>query len=171
MHVFKLAWLWLQIVGGVGAGLAALWLFTQAVFQVHFLAVQTGSMRPTFRPGDALIMQRTSIDQLQTGMIVSYHSSRNSKELVTHRLVKLSATSFQTEGDTLASPDPPVRASLLAGRVVAVLPGLGRALNWLRSLPGLVICVYLPALAIAVSELMRFEYAESSNHPYYLSET
>ncbi len=90
-------------------------------------------------------------------MVVSYRSSRNPRELVTHRLVYLRAGLAETEGDALTGPDPTVRATALVGRVLIVLPGLGRTLGWLRSWPGLITCVYLPALALVWNELGRFE--------------
>lgn len=154
-----MAWHWLQVVGAVAAGSAICWLAAQYVFHLRLLNVQTGSMQPTFRPGDALVMQRASGERLQPGMVVSYRSPRNPNELVTHRVSQvLPAThSFQAKGDALSTPDPVVRDSLLAGRVVAVLPGMGRALTWLRSWWGLAVCVYAPAAAIGASELYRLE--------------
>jgi hypothetical protein len=92
-------------------------------------------------------------------MIVSYKSARNPNELVTHRAVRVinGGESFQTKGDALTVADPTVRGSLLTGRVVAVLPGMGKLLDWLHSWPGLVICVYLPVTAITFQELYRLE--------------
>lgn len=149
----------MQAVGGVVAVLAIGWLLAQQLFGLKLLNVQTGSMRPTFRQGDALVMQRTRREQLAPGIVVSYRSPRNPNELVTHRVVRVlpGARSFQTKGDALSVPDPAVNDSLLAGRVVAVLPGLGRLLGWMASWPGLIVCVYIPAAAIAVSELARLE--------------
>ncbi|HSX15260.1 MAG TPA: signal peptidase I [Candidatus Saccharimonadales bacterium] len=171
MRLLKAVWLWLQVAGGAVAIVAVAWLAAQSVFHLHLLNVQTGSMRPAFRPGDALIMRRATATGIKVGDIVSYHSSRNPKELVTHRVVTLRNGSFQTQGDALRAPDPTVRSSLLAGKITMVLPGMGRLLGWLQSLPGLVVCVYLPAAAIAVSELARFEKQFSSDRIYRLVET
>ncbi|MEJ0073791.1 MAG: S26 family signal peptidase [Candidatus Saccharibacteria bacterium] len=156
MRILKAVWLWLQVAGGTLALIAVCWLAAQFAFHLKLLNVQTGSMRPAFRPGDALIMQ-AGREAPKVGRIVSYHSSRNPKELVTHRVVKAGSGSFQTKGDALTAPDPPVRDSLLAGRIIAVLPGMGRVLGWLTTLPGLIACVYIPAAVIAIQELIRLE--------------
>jgi signal peptidase I len=166
MRLVRVLWAWLQIAGGAVAVLAVCWLLAQSVFHLRLLNVQTGSMVPSFRPGDALVMQRVSTAKI--GDVVSYRSPRNRNELVTHRVVKTSAGSFQTKGDALASPDPAVHTSLLAGRVVAVLPHMGRALSWIQSWPGLIACVYLPALAVAAEELIRLERRYRSQ-PYHLA--
>lgn len=153
----RFVWTWLQIAGGTLAVLAICWLAAQYAFHLRLLSVQTGSMRPSFRPHDALIMQRTTPQQLRVGLVVSYRSSRNPNELVTHRVVRITPRGFQTKGDALSTPDPMVQNSLLVGRVAAVLPGMGTPLDWLHSWTGLVMFVYAPAAAIAVSELRRLE--------------
>jgi len=171
MHLAKVIWLWLQVAGGAAAVVAVAWLIAQSIFHLHLLNVQTGSMRPTFRPGDALIMRNTGAAGITVGDIVSYHSSRNPKELVTHRVVKTGQGSFQTQGDALQTPDLAVKDSLLAGKITLVLPGMGRLLGWLQSWWGLAVCVYVPAAAIAIQELIRFEKKFSSDRIYRLVET
>jgi len=170
MVLVRAVWHWLQIVGGVLATTAICWLAAQYAFHLRLLNVQTGSMQPAFRPGDALIMRQASRQDLHVGAIVAYHSPRNPSELVTHRVVKVVPGSFQSKGDALTAPDPAVRDSLLAGRVVAMLPGLGRPLNWLRSWWGLAICVYLPAAAMTASELRRLERQYARIRAYRLHE-
>lgn len=157
MYSVHVAHRWLQIVGGGMAALAITWLIAQAVLHLRLLNVQTGSMQPTFRPGDALVMRETNRDLPVVGSIVSYHSTRNPNELVTHRVVRVDAVtdSFQTKGDALTVADPPVRRTLLAGKAIAIIPGIGKVLGWLQSWPGLIACVYVPAAAIVVSELLQ----------------
>jgi signal peptidase I len=156
-YSLKFVWAWLQIAGGAVAAMAICWLAAQYAFHLRLLSVQTGSMRPSFHPHDALIMRRITPDQLRVGMVVSYRSSHNPNELVTHRVVRVTAQGFQTQGDALNMPDPMVQNSLLVGRVAVVLPRMGTPLDWLHTWPGLVACVYVPAAAIAISELRRME--------------
>jgi len=172
MRLAKAVWFWLQVSGAVVATLAVCWLTAQYAFHLKLLNVQTGSMRPTFNPGDALIMRQVSTTDLRIGMIASYHSTRNPNELVTHRVVGIfpEKQSFQTKGDRLSVPDPTVQDGLLVGRVVAVLPSMGRSLNWLRSWPGLVVCVYIPAALIGVGELYRLERVYVAQRIYHLPE-
>jgi signal peptidase len=170
MRLLKALWMWLQICGALVATVAILWLSAQWAFHLKLLTVQTGSMRPTFKPGDALLLQRVDSSALKSGVVVSYRSSRNPNELVTHRVsqVHQGQGSFQTKGDALTVPDPTVRDSLLIGRVTTVLPGMGKLLNWLRSWPGLIVCVYTPVGIIAVSELYRLERSYTKSRAYHL---
>jgi signal peptidase I len=108
-YSLKFVWAWLQIAGGAVAAMAICWLAAQYAFHLRLLSVQTGSMRPSFHPHDALIMRRITPDQLRVG------------------------------------------------RVAVVLPRMGTPLDWLHTWPGLVACVYVPAAAIAISELRRME--------------
>jgi signal peptidase I len=164
---YWLVW-WLQSISALVALVAGMWLLIAHLLGLQLLAVQTGSMCPSFCPGDALIMQKVAVTEVKPGAVVSYRSSRSPNELITHRLVADYAGILQTKGDALIGLDPPIRASLLAGRVVTVLPGLGRALDDLRSLPGLIICIYLPALGLVYSELKRFEVSWNAGRPYRL---
>lgn len=168
MRGLRILWIWAQVGGAVLATLAIMWLSAQWLFHLKILSVQTGSMRPSFSPGDALLLQRIQPSQLQHGTIVSYRSSRSPNELVTHRLVRVGQGSFQTKGDALTIPDPVVRDSLLVGRVTAVLPGMGRLLNWLRSWPGLIAFVYVPVGMVVAGELYRLERYYRSRHIYQL---
>ena len=169
MWLLRFTWHWLQIVGGIVATLAIAWLIAALVWHLKLLNVQTGSMTPTFRPADALILQKMPASKLKPGMIVSYKSSRNPNELVTHRVVTIGTKGFQTKGDALTRPDPAVHNSLLVGRVISVLPHLGKLLSWIQTLPGLMVCVYIPALAIITQELIRLERHYAKSHIYRLA--
>lgn len=172
MYVLRIILGWLKIVAGLMAAIAVAWLATQSVLHLHLLNVQTGSMRPTFQPHDALIMRPTRPNELRIGQVVAYKSPRNSAELVTHRIVRLlpKTNSFQTKGDVPGVPDPVMRDSLITGGVVAVLPGLGRLFTWVQTWPGLVACVYVPAVAITAGELRTFERTHKRAHFYSLSQ-
>jgi len=161
----------LRLMGVVLGVSALIWLLLSCVLGIRLLNVQTASMRPTFRPGDGLLMQKIAPTKLQPGMIVSYHSPRNPNELVTHRVVLVTTAAFQTKGDALSGPDPVVRGSLLAGRVVAVIPGLGRLLGWLASWTGLVIVIYIPVGVLVVYEVMRLRQYYRRTTKYTLLQT
>lgn len=170
MKQARFIWRWLQISLATVAMCAALWLAAQYMFGLRLLAVQTGSMEPVFRPGDALIMQKAGLASIKVGQIVSYKSPRNPRELITHRVVAIDyqRQRFQTKGDRLSVADPPVRAGLLVGKVINILPGLGGVLTWLHSWPALVLCVYIPGIAIGLSELLRLERYMHRWLPYQL---
>lgn len=170
MRLVHRSFYWLRLAALSAVVIAIGWAVVQATLHLSLLNVQTGSMQPTFNSGDVLIMQKVAPAQLQPGTIVTYHSPRNAKVLISHRLVEVDATdhTFQTKGDALGRPDPSVSDALLAGRVVAVLPCMGRILDWLQTLPGLVVSIYIPVAVMVWSELRRLECSFKRLKPYYL---
>jgi signal peptidase len=120
------------------------------------LSVQTASMVPTFRPGDALIVAPFSASQLRVGQVISYRSPHDPRVIISHRLISRgSAGQLTTAGDALHSHDPSFAPNRVVGRVVSVAPGLGRLLDWLHQPLGLVVVVYVPALGLAGLEIRR----------------
>jgi signal peptidase len=133
----------------------------------RLLSVQTASMVPTFRPGDAVIVQPVRLKQLRPGEVISYQSSENARLVISHRLVRINRQNgwLTTAGDALPTPDPAFPPSQLIGQVTTVAPGLGRLLDALRRPLGLVLLVYLPAAVVLGAELTHL--ARSYARPFY----
>jgi signal peptidase I len=112
-------------------------------------------MKPVLQPGDLAVSVKPA--RLQPGDIVSYRSSTNPQEIVSHRLIKNypSRGYVITKGDNLTQPDPAVPLSAVTGRTIKVIPKLGYLVDTLKSLAGMVGLIYLPALALASYELSR----------------
>lgn len=127
------------------------------------LSVQTGSMEPVLRPGDAVIVRAAGTRSLRTGDIVSYQSPRASQVVITHRLVSVSPVNgwLITKGDALAAPDPAFPPRRLVGRVIAVSPKLGIVLDDLRRPAGLLLGVYVPAATLLGGEIRRLANARA----------
>ena len=123
----------------------------------QLLSVQTASMVPTFRPGDALIVAPVSVRYLRPGDVISYHSPRDPAVIVSHRLVSIDrqAGLLTTSGDALQTQDPAFPPDQVAGRVMAVAPRLGLVLDTLRRPLALVLAVYLPAGLVVAAEVHR----------------
>jgi signal peptidase I len=121
------------------------------------LSIQTGSMMPTLRPGDAVVVSRASTAGLRCGDIISYHSPTNPGITITHRLQRVEPANgwLITKGDAASQPDSAFPPRLLVGRVVAVGPGLGRVLDDLHRPLGLALGVYLPAAGLVGAEGWR----------------
>jgi signal peptidase len=119
------------------------------------LSVQTASMVPTFRPGDAIIAERVAPRLLRVGDIVSYRSRLDPNVIVSHRIRALQAGQVITGGDALDRNDPPISYNAIIGRVSAVAPGLGQWLNRLKTPIGLALTIYLPALIILIDQARR----------------
>ena len=146
----------LMLAGYVGLVLTAGAMSVAVLKSEHIrlLAVQTGSMTPVLRTGDAILVRPLQAGRLHVGQVVSYTSPQNAKT-ITHRIVAIDRAHGQvtTRGDALGKPDTPIALSAVGGTVVVVLPQLGKLLDFARRPVGLALLVYLPALVIVVNEI------------------
>jgi len=129
------------------------------VFGYKFMHVLSGSMLPTFGPGDMIIVRLCPPESVQVGDIVAYMP--NHEIIVTHRvreiLTELDGEPglwFITQGDNNATPDfEPVPAVNLVGKYVMRIPGLGFVMGRLLNRPVLALLaallLILPAWPIA----------------------
>lgn len=102
------------------------------------VTVLSGSMRPTFSPGDMVIVVPEPVSSVRVGQVISYRVPTGIHQVETHRIVKIlhggAHPTIQTRGDANNWPDP-WTAKLegnTAWRMVAVVPHLGYVVNWLR---------------------------------------
>jgi signal peptidase I len=102
------------------------------------VTVLSGSMRPTFSPGDMVIVVPEPVSSVRVGQVISYQVPTGIHQVETHRIVRIlqggAHPVIQTQGDASNWPDP-WTAKLegnTAWRMVAVIPHLGYVVNWLR---------------------------------------
>lgn len=153
MRRFFKAFFYLILISIVCLSLGGLVLWKAEGLRLY--SVQTDSMVPALQPGDLAISVKPA--RLQSGDIISYRSSNNSSQIISHRLIKtfLRKGYVIAKGDNLNYPDPAVPYSSITGKTIKVIPKMGYAINTLRSPAGLIGLVYLPALALAAYELSR----------------
>jgi signal peptidase I len=103
------------------------------------VTVLSGSMRPTFSPGDMVIVTPEPVSSVRVGQVISYQVPVGIHQVETHRIVRILAggahPTVQTQGDANNWPDP-WTAKLegnTAWRMRTVIPHLGYVVNWLRS--------------------------------------
>jgi signal peptidase len=96
-------------------------------------------MRPTFSPGDMVIVIPEPVSAVRVGQVISYQVPVGIHQVETHRVLHIlhggPHPTIQTKGDANNAPDP-WTATLegnTAWRLVAVVPKLGYAVNALRS--------------------------------------
>jgi len=53
------------------------------------MTVLTGSMKPTFAPGDVVIAQSTPADSLQVGDVLVYRVPVGARQVESHRIVQI----------------------------------------------------------------------------------
>ena len=81
------------------------------------LIINSSSMTPMLRPGDAVVVQPVVWSALYPGDLVVVHCGG---ELITHRLISMDKDNLITKGDSSAYPDMPIPKDEFMGRVAAI---------------------------------------------------
>jgi len=102
------------------------------------VTVLSGSMRPTFAPGDLIIVRPEPVAQVRAGQVITYRLPFGSHQVETHRVIRVLRSGphpvIQTQGDANNWRDPWTArlTGRTAWRLVLVIPYGGYAINWLR---------------------------------------
>ncbi|SFJ80470.1 signal peptidase I [Cellulomonas sp. KH9] len=95
------------------------------------LTVLTGSMVPTYNPGDVVVVRgvKDAAAEVRTGDVVSFQPLPDDPTLVTHRVVEVRSTSdgprWVTRGDANGADDEPLQAKQIKAEVVYRVPYVG----------------------------------------------
>jgi len=119
--------------------------------------VLSDSMLPVISAGDLVITKEVDTEELKEGDVIAF---REGKSVITHRIVSVvedaGARRFVTRGDNNNANDPVlVRAALVEGLQVVVLPGLGNAALFLQTPVGMTVIVALPLILFTLYESGR----------------
>lgn len=92
------------------------------------LTVLTGSMEPTYAPGDVVVS--VPQEDYQVGDVVSFQPVSNDPTLVTHRIVGVQMGGpegpvYVTRGDANGADDDPIEEAQIMGEVVYSVPYVG----------------------------------------------
>lgn len=140
---------------------------------VKFFSVQTGSMEPNLSPGDLVLVRKKAASEYRVGDVVTFINPANRRETITHRIAERADESkqvvFTTKGDANTAADRPISENLIIGKQIASLPLLGHAIDFIRTIPGLLLIIWLPALFIVVGETRRLSAHYRSIRPYKYS--
>jgi signal peptidase I len=150
---------WIAILGALA--LLILVAIGPRVFGYQIEAVLSGSMVPTFRPGDAVLVTREATADVRVGQVISYKIPVGDHHVETHRIVRIisggSHPVVVTKGDANAAPDP-WRAKLEGAKVWrmrAVIPDLGTAIHDLRTPIAHALTMLVAPIIIVVLLLVR----------------
>lgn len=128
-----LRWLVVAFMLALGLTGAGFWHAGYRVYIVH-----TGSMVPTYKPGDVVIDKplRTAP---AAGQVITFRHDASTPDVVTHRVVDVtSAGLIHTKGDANATADVwNIKPTMVRGEVVRGVPRLGYLLVFLRQPAGL----------------------------------
>ena len=116
------------------------------------LTVLSGSMEPTYSPGDVIVVKGVTdaATEVNPGDAVAFQPVSNDPTLVTHRVVTKSfssnGTSFVTRGDANGADDDPIVGEQIKGVVVYHVPWVGHVSLWLGAHRGTAVLVVAVAL-------------------------
>lgn len=92
------------------------------------VAVQSGSMEPTFYKGDLLVLQGIDPNELKVGDIIVFSYPGGSTPVV-HRIIKINPDgTFQTKGDNNIAQLPfekRIEPDQIHGKIILIIPFLG----------------------------------------------
>lgn len=117
------------------------------------LVVLSGSMEPEISAGDLIVIRRQ--DGYKNGDIITFSDETF---YTTHRIIETEDDKYYTKGDANNVPDrEPVLLSEVVGRVVLVIPAVGRILLFLRTPMGIVCLLLFGLLVLFVTERVSHE--------------
>lgn len=122
------------------------------IFGWAYLHVITGSMEPAI-PTDSLILIHAQ-DSYAVGDIVTYVREGGTRS-ITHRIVEIWEDTVVTQGDANNATDERMQADTIMGKVLVIVPGMGKAILWLRSMPGILLISALGVALLFLPELRR----------------
>ena len=89
-------------------------------FGYTLFEVETGSMKPTIKPGDWIILKASK--DVKVDDIITYKQGKN---FITHRVIESYSNSYVTKGDNNNSKDNPITQKQVVGKVIKILPKFG----------------------------------------------
>ena len=128
---------------------------TASVFGVQAYVVQSDSMTPEFAAGDVIFSKEVNPEELVAGDIITFISrdSASYGQTITHCIREVTThngeLAFITYGIATGVDDgTPAAASDVLGRYTFRIAGLGSFFEFLKSVPGYIVCILLPFLVI-----------------------
>lgn len=122
------------------------------------LVVKSGSMTPTIRTGDVVVVRPIAPTEAQVGDIVTFQDPDGSGRLLVHRVRAIARhggkSYFTTQGDANTTQEHwqvPVDGTI--GSVVYRVPKLGFVVSWISTPAGRIGLIVAPALLLAFSLL------------------
>lgn len=129
------------------------------LFGLQMFVVKSGSMEPKIHTGSVVIDHKTG--NYGVSDVITFRVS-GSTDTVTHRVVAVkedsAGTTYQVKGDANNSPDPDaVPKANVVGKVKFSIPLVGYLVAFIKTLPGLILFVIIPATIIIYQELTNIK--------------
>ncbi|OTN75962.1 signal peptidase I [Enterococcus sp. 8G7_MSG3316] len=116
--------------------------------------VISGSMEPTLKVGDYVVVKAEDFDQLQVGEIITFEDEGM---MVTHRIISITDEGIQTRGDHNTVNDmKQVTEDKFVGRMAVHIPYLGHVMIWMQN--PLIFAVVLGLIAVRIAFLILWKH-------------
>jgi len=119
--------------------------------KVRMFTVLSGSMAPAIAAGSIAVSVPSG--EYQVGDIVTF-LPYSGKVTVTHRIVARNGNAFVTKGDANKTSDSdtvPLRS--ITGKIVAIVPFAGYLFALIRTWPGFIVFIIIPAVIVVILEV------------------
>lgn len=124
--------------------------------KIQIFTVASGSMEPALKTGSLIFIKPAN--EYKTGDVITFTSSSNINQTITHRIIssenKDGQTYFTTKGDANNSQDlDQVHQDRILGKYIFKIPYIGYVISFVRTLPGLIFVIIIPSVIIVYEEL------------------
>lgn len=132
-----------------------------SIFGYKPMMVVTESMEDYILAGDLIIVEEVDPTTLNIGDVITFFDPiGNGTTTVTHRIIDIvndeTGLWFQTKGDNNNIPDREfVESSAVVGIYVFRIPYIANIALFMQSVPGLIICIFVPLAAFVAYDLIR----------------
>jgi signal peptidase len=137
----------------------ALAFLLPAAFGLQRYVITGGSMEGTYDLGSVVFEESVPVSELQVGDVITYVPPAESgiDTLVTHRIITIDGTTFQTQGDANPDPDPWTFELTAAtqSRVTSSVPYVGYLVIALGDRSTRMVVIGVPAAIIALASLVE----------------
>lgn len=146
-----------------------------SIFGNKFYIVLTGSMSPTIKVGDLVVVKEVKPEDIKENDIITF-GSNSSDNITTHRVKEVlndgQNIQYVTQGDANNVEDPiPVQSEVLLGRVNKVVPKVGTIILWIQKniLAVLIALVALIIGSCVITKILKSNIGEDKKEEMEIS--
>lgn len=124
-----------------------------------FYTIISPSMEPNINVYDVVLVKKTNINKLKNGDVITFYSTNNyfGDTPITHRIANIDdRTSIIVKGDHNEKADnEKVIPKNIIGKVILVIPSLGKLQFFLASKSGFIVAIIIPAIVIITYDVYK----------------
>jgi signal peptidase len=108
--------------------------------------VLSGSMDPALKVNDLVFIRETK--EISPGNIIVYERDG---ELIIHRVIYVDGSTVITQGDANNAADEPFDISMVKGKMIGYIPGIGAIVRWIKTPFGTIVLLVAAVLLVELS--------------------